>query len=213
MNIPILYSFRRCPYCIRAHMTLNYSRQKVILRDVELRNLPQQVLDSSPNATVPALVFSKDEFMHESWDIMKWAIHQNDPHNWSGINGTYLQEAQLLVETNDFSFKSNLDKYKYASRYPEHPMEHYRHLCEEFLTQLNLKLEANNFLLADRITIADIAVFPFIRQFAMVDQVWFDHSPYPALQRWLSTMLSTEWFTEAFRKRDTWKTGSNNIYV
>ena len=89
----------------------------------------------------------------------------------------------------------------------------FRQRCEKFIQELNDMLEENKFLLAEHITIADVAVFPFIRQFAMVDQEWFDSTPYPAVQRWLDIMLATKWFSEAFKKHDTWKPGSTNIYL
>lgn len=212
-DTPILYSFRRCPYCMRAHMALKYAGLKVILRDVKLSDLPAEVLAVSPHATVPSLAISENEYMDESWDIVKWAVQQNDPENWLGENNEYLNEAEMLVEINDFSFKDDLDHYKYADRYPEHPMEYYRENGEEFLEELTELLQQNTFLSADHITITDIAVFPFIRQFAMVDKEWFDKSPYPELQRWLLAMLSSEWFIEAFKKHETWETGSKDIYL
>jgi len=198
---------------MRAHMALKYSRQKIILRDVELSNLPAEALAVSPHSTVPSLVISKNKFMDESWDIVKWALKKNDPDNWLGENNKYQQEAEMLVEVNDFSFKKDLDHYKYADRHPEHSIEYYRLRCESFLEELNEMLADRNFLLAETITIADIAVFPFIRQFAMVDMGWFNKSHYQSLQRWLKCMLKTEWFGEAFTKHDTWKPGSDNIYI
>jgi glutathione S-transferase len=194
-------------------MALKYSAQKVILRSVELKNLPPETLAVSPNATVPSLVLSENEFIDESWDIVKWALQQNDPHNWLGNNNEYLQQAEMLVEINDFSFKEDLDHYKYADRYPEHSMEYYRLCCEQFLEELNQMLEQNTFLISESVSIADVALFPFIRQFALVDKGWFDGSPYTALQRWLVFMLNTEWFKEAFQKRVIWESGSENIYL
>ena len=194
-------------------MALKYSEQKVILRSVELRNLPQEVLAVSPHQTVPSLVIAENKYMDESWDIVKWAIQENDPQNWLGENKKYQQAAEMLVETNDFSFKQDLDHYKYAQRHPEHSMEHYRLRCEAFIDELNEMLKESDFLLAQSITIADIAIFPFIRQFSMVDKVWFDLSPYRALQRWLAAMLDTLWFHEAFKKHDTWQPGCEDIYV
>ena len=213
LSTPVLYSFRRCPYCMRAHMALKYVNLKIILREVELSDLPKEVLAVSPHGTVPSLIISEGEFMDESWDIVKWAIQQNDPDNWLGKNNEYLQDAEMLVETNDFSFKEDLDHYKYADRYPEHPMEYYRQRGEEFLEELEEMLEQNIFLLAGKITIADISVFPFIRQFAMVDKEWFDQAAYPRLQRWLDFMLDSEWFHEAFKKHEIWKSGSEDIYL
>lgn len=194
-------------------MALKYSGQKIILRDVELKNLPPEALAVSPHATVPSLVLSEKEFMDESWDIVKWAVQQNDPHNWLGDNSEYLQQAEMLVETNDFSFKTDLDHYKYADRHPEHPLEYYRLRCEEFLDELNEMLEDNNFLISQSISIADVAIFPFIRQFAFVDKDWFDQAPYTALQHWLTVMLETFWFKDAFRKRPVWKPESENLYL
>ena len=213
LNTPILYSFRRCPYCMRVHMALKYARLKIILREVELSDLPSEALAVSPHATVPSLVISENEYMDESWDIVKWATQQSDPENWLGENNEYLKDAEMLVETNDYSFKDDLDHYKYADRFPEQAMEYYRQRGEEFLEELNEMLEQNNFLLAEHITIADIAVFPFIRQFAMVDKGWFDKAPYPQLQRWLDFILETEWFSEAFKKHETWQPGSEDIYL
>jgi glutathione S-transferase len=198
---------------MRAHMALKYAGLKIILRDVKLSDLPAEVLAVSPHATVPSLAISENEYMDESWDIVKWAVQQNDPGNWLGENNEYLNEAEMLVEINDFSFKDDLDHYKYADRYPEHPMEYYRENGEEFLEELTELLQQNTFLSADHIAITDIAVFPFIRQFAMVDKEWFDKSPYPELQRWLLAMLSSEWFIEAFKKHETWETGSKDIYL
>ena len=198
---------------MREHMALKYANLKVILRDVELSNLPQEALAVSPHATVPSLVISDSEFMDESWDIVKWAAIQNDPDNWLGVNNQYLKDAEMLIEINDFSFKEDLDHYKYADRHPEHSLEFYQQRCEEFIEELNDLLEENNFLLAEHITIADVAIFPFIRQFAMVDKEWFDSTAYHAVQHWLNTMLATEWFSEAFKKHDTWKPGNKNIYL
>ncbi len=212
-NTPILYSFRRCPYCMRAHMALKYARLNIILREVALSDLPADVLAVSPHATVPLLVISENEYMDESWDIVKWAIQQSDPENWLGENNEYLKEAEMLVETNDYSFKDDLDHYKYAGRFPEQPMAYYRQRGEEFVEELNEMLKQNNFLLAEHITVADIAIFPFIRQFSMVDKGWFDKAPYPELQRWLDFMLDTEWFSEAFKKYEIWKPGSEDIHL
>ena len=198
---------------MRAHMALKYSGEKIILRDVELSDLPAEALAVSPHATVPSLVINDNEFMDESWDIVKWAVERNDPDKWLGENREHLIDAEMLVETNDFSFKEDLDHYKYADRYPEHPMEYYRQRCEAFIEELEEMLEKHKFLLADKITIADVAVFPFVRQFSMVDQAWFDQAPCKAVRSWLQTMLATEWFVGAFKKHETWRPGSEDIYL
>ncbi len=198
---------------MRAHMALKYSGQKIILREVELDNLPAEALAVSEHATVPSLVISEDKFLDESWDIAKWAIQQHDPDNWAGKNNEYLQEAEMLVETNDYSFQEDLGHYQHAEDHPQHPVEYYRQRCEEFLEELNGMLEQQNFLLADTVTIADIAVFPFIREFVRVDQHWFEESPYQALQRWFFYLLDTQWYAEASRKYDIWESASDDVYL
>lgn len=194
-------------------MALKYARLKIILRDVELDNLPAEALAVSSHATVPSLVISEDKYLDESWDIVKWAVQQNDPENWLGENNEYLTAAEMLVETNDYSFKEDLDQYKSADSHPEHPVEYYRQRCEEFVEELNEMLKENRLLLAPHITIADIAIFPFVREFAMVDKDWFDKAPYPELQRWLDFILDTEWFREAMKKHETWQPGSEEVWL
>lgn len=212
-NTPILYSFNRCPHCLRAHMALKYAELKIVLREVDLDNLPEEALAVSLHATVPSLVMSDDEYFDESWDIVKWAVQKNDPDKWLGEDDEFLQDAEMLVETNDYSFKEDLEQYKDSDSHPEHPMEYYRERGEEFLEELNEMLEENTFLLASDITIADIAVFPLVREFAMVDKAWFDKAPYPKLQNWLACILSTRWFKEAMKEHKVWQPGSDDIYL
>ena len=119
MNTPVLYSFRRCPYCMRAHMALKKSGIKVELREVKLSDMPEEATTISPKATVPILVLPDGSFIDESLDIVKWALAQNDPDKWLGDNKEHLLDIEMLVETNDFSFKEDLDHYKYADRHPE----------------------------------------------------------------------------------------------
>lgn len=213
MNTPILYSFRRCPYCMRAHMGLTYSSLTIQLREVTLKDMPDELLKVSPDKTVPVLVLPENNSMDESWDILKWALQQNDPDNWLGEDEQYLADAEMLVETNDFSFKSDLDHYKYADRYPENSKEHYRKECEEFIEELEEMLTEHSYLLTDKLTVADIAVFPFVRQFSLVDKTWFDQSRYTNVQRWLDILINSELFQSTFLKHDTWRPGDNEIYL
>ena len=213
MNSPILYSFRRCPYCMRAHMGLKYSSLTIELREVFLKEMPEELLKISPNETVPVLVLSEDNTMDESWDILKWALHKNDPDNWLGDDEQYLADAEMLVETNDFSFKTDLDHYKYADRNPEHSKEHYRAECEEFIEELEEMLSEHVFLLTDKLTVADIAIFPFIRQFSLVDKTWFDQSRYTNVKRWLDILINSELFRNAFLKHDAWQSGDKKVHL
>ncbi len=213
MSDSILYSFRRCPYCMRAHMGLKYAALTIELREVSLKSLPEQLLDVSTNETVPVLVLSEDNVIEESWDILKWAVEQSDPDNWLGPNNEYLLAAEMLVETNDFSFKDDLDRYKYADRFPEHSEESYRKVCEEFIEELEDMLSENRYLMAPQLSIADIAVFPFIRQFSLVDKTWFDQSPYPKVRQWLAKMIEAELFQQVFQKHENWKNDNPVIYL
>ena len=209
--LPVLYSFRRCPYAMRARLALQYSGIKVELREVVLRDKPQQMLSLSSAGTVPVLELPGKKVLAESWDIMLWALRQNDPECWLGRNESLLTDAAMLVEMNDYSFKPDLDHYKYADRYPQHSREYYRSQGEEFLQQLEEMLASSRFLLGASVTAADIAVFPFIRQFAFVDKNWFDQTPYVNLQHWLQEFLQDSLFGSIMIKYSAWRPGDTPI--
>jgi len=203
LNHPILYSFRRCPYAIRARMTIRYSQVVVELREVVLRNKPQALKDTSPKATVPVLVLNHKEVIDESLDIMLWALQQHDPDHW--LDPHFKIKSDLLIQENDHVFKRNLDLYKYAVRYPEHPIETYRQRGELFLKTLELHLQHRPYLMSNNISMADIAIMPFIRQFVHVDQTWFNQSPYANVQRWLQHLLDLDLFQHAMKKYPPWQ--------
>ncbi len=207
-NLPILYSFRRCPYAMRARMGLFYAGIRCELREVILREKPPQMIAISPKATVPVLQLPGGRVIDQSYNIIKWAIQQNDPDDWR----SFTRQADELVKENDGSFKLALDKYKYASRFPEQPPELPRSKGEAFLKKLDLTLQTSTFLLGDQQTIADIAIFPFIRQFAHVDKDWFYGLPYPHLQDWLRQYLDSNIFTEVMKKYPRWATEENPIF-
>ena len=193
-SLPILYSFRRCPYAMRARMALKYSDIAVEIREVLLSNKPQEMLNYSSKGTVPVLILPNGDVIDESLDIMLWAISQHDPNSWQ-------QEGfKQLIDENDSVFKQHLDKYKYSVRYPEHSTEYYRQQGEVFLQQLEQCLEKHKYLLCDQITIADVAIFPFIRQYAHVDKPWFDQTPYRHLQAWFDEFLQSDFFNAVMKK-------------
>ncbi len=202
---PIFYSFRRCPYAIRARLALHYSGVSVALREIELRNKPEPMLMASPKGTVPVLVLPEGEVLEESEDIMRWAVSFNDPEQW--LVGVFTAETRSLIDENDFVFKKHLDRYKYADRYPEHSQDYYRAQGEEFLKKLNQRLQRTQHLLADQASLVDFAILPFIRQFAFVDKVWFDAAPYPDLQAWLARFLQSDLFARVMFKYPAWQTG------
>ncbi|HMB60658.1 MAG TPA: glutathione S-transferase [Xanthomonadales bacterium] len=199
---PILYTFRRCPYAIRARMALAYAGIEVESREVFLKNKPPSMLQASPKGTVPVLVLPGNKVVDESYDVMCWALEQNDPAGW--FRPELQAETDALINENDFPFKRNLDRYKYADRYPGQTAEQYREAGEAFLQKLQAQLVGQRFLFGENMTLADVALFPFIRQFAFVDKAWFDQSPYPDLQRWLEAFLESGLFLSVMKKKAFW---------
>ena len=195
-----LYSFRRCPYAMRARMALRYSGVPVNIVEVSLKAKPAEMLALSSKGTVPVLS-ADGRVIDESQAIMQWALAQNDPQDWL-LKDDPAGQAHIaaLIESNDLTFKVHLNRYKYAERYPEQPMEVYRAEGEEFLRQLEELLEGRDYLLAAHPSLADIALMPFVRQFAHVDREWFAQTPYVRLQDWLQRFLESELFTSVMRK-------------
>jgi glutathione S-transferase len=200
---PILYSFRRCPYAIRARMTLSYAGVELEHREVLLRDKPQAMLDASSKATVPILHLPDGRVIDESFDVMRWALEQNDKDRW--WRNELVELTLKLVEENDLQFKSWLDRYKYADRYPQQSQQAYRKEAEKFVCKLESKLETQAFLVDKQMTFSDVAIFPFIRQFAFVDKAWFDQAPYPKIQSWLQSFLDSTLFTNVMQKHPTWQ--------
>jgi glutathione S-transferase len=194
--VPTLYTFRRCPYAIRARLAIAVSGVVVTHHEVELRNKPAAMLAISPKATVPVLQLTDSTVIDESLDIMRWALHQNDPENWLVNND--MQSA--LIEQNDTSFKRNLDHYKYPNRFPETSVENYRAACEEFVNILEARLTRTAFLAGDKFSFADAAIVPFIRQFAHVDKDRFYQSPHMHVIKWLDAILASPLFNSVMKK-------------
>jgi glutathione S-transferase len=195
-----LYSFRRCPYAMRARMALRYAGVPVEIVEVSLKDKPAQMLALSPKGTVPVLN-ADGVVIDESLQIMRWALAQNDPDDWLlGGDSFAALWMEKLIEGNDQIFKSALNRYKYAERYPEQPMEAYRAEGALFLQKLDELLEGREYLLADHPSLADIALLPFVRQFAHVDREWFAQTPYVRLQPWLQRLLESELFISIMKK-------------
>ncbi len=197
---PILYTFRRCPYAMRARLALTYAGIQLEYREIVLKSKPQAMLDVSPKGTVPVLVLENGEIIDESLDIMLWALQQSNPKNWL----QHKEEAFILIEENDNTFKPWLNKYKYADRFPEQTQIFYRTQGELFLHKLENNLSQFTFLLGNQPTLSDFAIFPFVRQFAFVDKAWFNQSTYPKLQKWLNTHLENPLFEKTMVKRPVW---------
>ncbi|MVV49281.1 glutathione S-transferase [Pseudomonas sp. PB120] len=195
-----LYSFRRCPYAMRARMALRYSAVAVDIVEVSLKAKPPEMLALSGKGTVPVLN-ADGQVIDESLDIMRWALAQNDPQDWL-LKDDPAGQAHItaLIDENDQIFKVHLNRYKYAERYPEQPMTVYRAEGEVFLRKLDELLEGREYLLAEHPSLADVALMPFVRQFAHVDREWFGQSPYVRLQAWLQRFLDSDLFIGVMRK-------------
>lgn len=204
MNKPILYSFRRCPYAIRARMALYYSGVVCELREVVLKSKPPQLLVASQKGTVPVLLPEPEIVIDESIEVVRWALDQGDPDHW-------LQHScsDALVKRCDDEFKCWLDRYKYADRYLDFPASFYFDKACDFLQTLEQRMVASSdlgvfFLDSAKITVLDIAIFPFIRQFAFVDKAKFDVLELPKLQVWLAYFLNSGVFLNVMKKYPMW---------
>ena len=204
-----LYSFRRCPYAMRARLAIVLAELKVELREIVLKNKPAQMLAISPKGTVPVLELvetdgSSRRVIEESRDILQWALEQHDPQAVLDVEPA---SAQALIEQNDNEFKHWLDRYKYSDRYPELSQLEYRERGELFLQVLETLLAKHRYLLGDTISSADIGIMPFVRQFAHVDQEVFYQLPYPHLQQWLRDWLQHPAFQQVMVKLPAWQEG------
>jgi len=188
---------------MRARMALVYSGIQLELREVKLSDMPASMLQLSPKATVPVLVLADGQVIDESLDVMLWSLSQSDPDQWLDID----ESSQRLIRRSDEEFKPLLDCYKYADRHPQlTPLEH-RARAEIFLGELNQLLERHSYLSGDRCRLTDMAIFPFIRQFAGVDAAWFDSSQYSSVRSWLSRLLAHDLFQRIMKKRPFWQPG------
>lgn len=211
-NLPILYSFIRCPYAMRARYALAYSNIKCTLREVDLKNKPAQLLKVSPKGTVPVLLLQDDAVIDQSLDIIYYALNQNDPQNISNIDAEDQSVIDQLIDKNDKVFAPLLTKYKYFNRHPEETQSSYREQIElHFLQQMNTQLELFPYLIGQKLSAADIAIFPFIRQFTLVDPNWSLSSHYKFLNLWLEKFTNDPIFEIVMQKNLPWVQGDPEI--
>ncbi|WP_073956636.1 glutathione S-transferase [Thalassospira sp. TSL5-1] len=210
---PVLYSFRRCPYAMRARMGLMAAGIDVELREVVLRDKPETMLKASPKGTVPVLVLPDGTVIDESLEIMVWALAEKDSHEWLSPASGNLDDMLVLIAQNDGPFKTHLDRYKYASRYEGADPDFHREQGEKILNRLDGRLAVGQYLFGSRPALADFAIAPFIRQFARTDQTRFEALPFVHLHRWLKTMLQNPFFTGIMGKYDQWHEGDKPVLL
>ncbi|WP_417812267.1 glutathione S-transferase [Thalassospira alkalitolerans] len=208
---PILYSFRRCPYAMRARMALLASGIDVELREVVLRDKPSAMIAASPKATVPVLILPDGSVIDESLEIMVWALAEADPQNWLMPESGTLDDMLALIAQNDGPFKYHLDRFKYHTRYEDADPAEHRHEAEKILNRLDGRLAVGTYLFGSRPVLADFAIAPFIRQFANADKDAFNAMPFVHLQRWLDDFLHSHWFEAAMVKYDQWHDGDDPV--
>nr|WP_295077264.1 glutathione S-transferase [uncultured Roseateles sp.] len=200
MSLPILYTFRRCPYAMRARLALRYAGAELEMREVALRAKPAELLAASSKGTVPVLVLPGGVVLAQSLDIMLWALDQADPDAWLHA-APWVAQAEW-IQRNDIEFKPLLDRYKYPQRFPEASAEHYREAALDLMLRpLEKVLTGKAWLFGAQPSVADMALLPFIRQFAAVDAAWFEAAPLPALQAWLSAFVASDLFQAVMRDR------------
>ncbi len=199
-TLPILYSFRRCPFAMRARMALRISGITCELREVVLRDKPEELFQASAKGTVPVLV-AGDRVLDESLDIMIWALEQQDPEGWLDADRTAML---TLIQDCDRDFKYHLDRYKYAHRYPDDDGLDHRSAGALFLTKLNDRLAQTPYLFGNKATLADRAIVPFVRQFSIADVDWFNAQPWPYLQAWLADWVESPLYADIMEKYEPW---------
>jgi glutathione S-transferase len=227
-NLPILYSFRRCPFAMRARLALAVSQTRCELREVVLRDKPAELLQASAKGTVPVLVLpatpaatggqdsrsdeAAGQTIEHSLDIMLWALRRNDPERWLQPSADAFEDMLEWIRECDGPFKRHLDHYKYPERYPGSDPVAHRALAEPFLQRLDERLSKTPYLFGSHATLADRAIAPFVRQFAHTDKDWFAARPWSALQAWLTDFLDSALFERVMQKYPAWRPGSPAVW-
>jgi glutathione S-transferase len=197
---------------MRARMALAYSGGNFEIREILLRDKPAHMLSLSAKGTVPVLVLVDGTILDESLDVMSWALAQHDPDGWNVLSDAQRKTGADLVKTNDGDFKFCLDRYKYSSRFPEKTMEQWRDDGFEFLKHLDEALSAHRYLLGEDLSFVDVALFPFVRQFAHVDLEWFKNTGLHKLIAWYEEHMASELFTSVMKKYPLWQEGDAPLH-
>lgn len=211
MTLPILYSLRHCPFAMRARLAIFKSKKPVELRDVKLTNKPLAMLEASPKGTVPILVVSPTQVIDESLDVMLWSLKQSDPDNLLRSTKNESNELALLlafVDVFDREFKPCIEEYKCAKRYHENNLVECRQACEVYIQDLEKRLSQHAYIWDEDESLIDLAIFPFIRQFAKVERQWYVQSPYPNVKRWLNKYLQSAMFNKVMAPLPIWVEGT-----
>ncbi|MGX9463571.1 glutathione S-transferase [Shewanella sp. A14] len=212
MALPILYSLRNCPYAMRARLAIYASGQQVLLRDIVLSHKPAEMLLASPKGTVPVLVTTENQVIDESLSIMLWALTKTDPHHYLNQNvPNALPDMLSIIAIFDNEFKRYLEKYRCAKRYHEPSLIAERQQCERYLAELENRLCQHQYLMSNQPSLMDLALMPYIRQFARVERQWYLQSPYPNLRQWLNHYLQGRMFSKVMMKHPLWLNSKTEV--
>ena len=213
-KIPILFSFRRCPYAMRARIAIKLCSLECEIREINLKLKNKEFLELSPKGTVPVLVLPDDKIIEESMDIIHWAISNNDPYNLKLKNLEIYNKDMELISIFDNEFKYHLDRYKYNSRYKGINKEEHKYKARDLLVNLNNSLKEKQWLNGENISISDISILPFIRQYRIADIKWFDEKlELPNINRWLDKFLNSKIFNNVMKKYKIWETTDPKIFL
>ena len=207
MTAPVLYSFRRCPYAMRARLAVRASAVEVELREILLKDKPAALLQASPKGTVPVLVLADGSVLEQSLDIMLWALRQRGPLGWLPPDAASLSEALACIASNDGVFKQALDRYKYPARFGLSDGLAARTEACGVLRGWEQRLQHQPFLAGAHWGLTDAAIAPFVRQFAHTDAAWFSKQAWPHLARWLSAFEASAAYAAVMQKTPTWAVG------
>lgn len=210
---PILYTFRRCPYAMRARLAIKVSEIFVEIREIKLKDKPLEFLNLSPKGTVPVLVTSSGKILEESLDIINWALNINDPQKWLAKGQLSQNQINQLLENLENEFKPSLDKYKYPNRFESLDKYFHRDQNLSFLRYLDDLLKKNKALNCSHLSLVDYAIFPFIRQFRNVDSEWFDSLNFNFLKKWLFELIDSNDFLSIMIKYEKWEPTTPPIYT
>ncbi len=213
-SLPVLYSLRNCPFAMRARMAIYRSQMPVLLRDIVLSDKPPEMLEASPKGTVPVVITSCGTVIEESVEVMLWALSENDPDDLLlSTVPEMLDSMRGLIHQFDTEFKPCLEAYRAAKRYHEPNLVECRQACEKYLCELEERLTRHSYLMADQESLADLALLPFIRQFARVERQWYLQSPYPKLRQWINQYLQSRMFSKVMTKHELWLVNRRDILM
>jgi len=200
----VLYSFRRCPYAMRARLALRASGAVYEHREVALKDKPAAMLAASPKGTVPVLCLSTGEVLEQSLDIMQWALRQSDPDAWLPATPELWALTNKTVAINDGAFKANLDRYKYPQRFGLADGLTHREQGAAWLMTLDAQLQSSTYLAGNKWGLLDACIAPFVRQFARTDRAWFDAQPWRHLAKWVMAFENSDAFLAVMHRYPLW---------